>query len=148
MSKSIESSMSNPGPASASNSASASSNSATASAQNTNAALVPTQQAKPAGPVPCEQVLLQAARLAIELDRAILLDYYVDTFNKKAVIGEDEETKEKMLVKSREEYTSSITKIYKVMSDYIILTENSIYIVSGNVLKRKISSSSLIGNDM
>ena len=99
-------------------------------------------------PMPCEQVLLQAARLAMELDRAIQLDYYVDTYNKKAVIGEDEETKDKMLVKSREEYTSAISKIYKVVNDYIILTENSIYIVSGNVQKRKISLSSLLGNDM
>ena len=98
--------------------------------------------------MPCEQVLIQAARLAIELDRAIQLDYYVDTHNKKAVIGEDEETKDKMLVKSREEYTSAISKIYKVVNDYIILTENSIYIVSGNVQKRKISLSSLLGNDM
>jgi hypothetical protein len=114
--------------------------------QNGNTSLVSTTVNQPA-PLPCEQVLLQAARLAIQLDRPILLDYYVDTFNKKAVIGEDEETKDKMLVKSREEYTSSISKIYKVENDYIILTENSIYIVSGNVQKRKIALSSLLGNE-
>ena len=112
----------------------------------TTTSIVPTPSAvKPSFPMPCEQVLLQAVRLAIELDRAIQLDYYVDTFNKKAVIGEDPETKNKMLVKSREEYTSMINKIYKVENDYIILTENSIYIVSGNVEKRKIASSSLLG---
>ena len=115
----------------------------------TNTAIVsaPSKQV-PSTPLPCEQALLQASRLAIELDRAIHLDYYVSTFNKTAVIGEDEETKDKMLVKSREEYTSSISKIYKVQTDYIILTENSIYIVSGNVQKRKIALSSLLGNDM
>lgn len=98
-------------------------------------------------PVPSVQVLVQAAKLALSMDRAIQLDYYVDTFNQKAVIGEDEETKEKMLVKSREEYTSVIQKIYKAETDYIILTENSIYIISGNVKKRPIKSSSLLGNE-
>ena len=98
-------------------------------------------------PVPSVQVLIQAAKLALSMDRAIQLDYYVDTFNQKAFIGEDEETKEKMLVKSREEYTSAISKIYKVDNDYIILTENSIYVVSGNVQKRKIALSSLLGNE-
>ena len=114
----------------------------------TTTSIVPTASVKQSFPMPCEQVLLQAVRLAIELDRAIQLDYYVDTFNKKAVIGEDEETKDKMLIKSREEYTSVISKIYKVENDYIILTENSIYIVSGNVQKRKVALSSLLGNDM
>jgi len=115
-------------------------------AQNGNTSLVSTSVSQTT-PVPCENVLVQAARLAIQLDRPILLDYYVDTFNKKAMIGEDEETKDKMLVKSREEYTSAINKIYKVDSDFIILTENSIYIVSANVQKRKIALSSLLGND-
>jgi hypothetical protein len=60
------------------------------------------------------------------------------------VIGEDPETKDKLLVKSNEEYTSLIQKIYKVAEDYLVLTENSIYIVSGKVAKRKIAASSLL----
>ena len=48
-----------------------------------------------------------------------------------------------MLVKNSEEYTSHIQKIYKSGDDYIIMTENSIYIVSGDIQKRKIQSSSL-----
>jgi hypothetical protein len=95
-------------------------------------------------PLPSAQVLLQSAKLAQQLDRPIQLDYYADTFSGKAVIGEDPETKDKLLVKSNDEYTSLIQKIYKVSEDYLILTENSIYIVSGKVQKRKIQSSSLV----
>jgi hypothetical protein len=97
-------------------------------------------------PLPSAQVLLQAAKLAQQLDRPIQLDYYAETFSGKAVIGEDQETKEKLLVKSNEEYTSLVQKIYKVAEDYLILTENSIYIVSGKVQKRKIQASSLMNN--
>ena len=96
--------------------------------------------AVPAAPLPAPQTLVQAAKLAIQLDRAIQLDYYVDTATNKAFLGEDDEAKEKMLVKSGDEFTSLIQKIYKVGTDFIILTENSIYIVSGNIQKRRIKS--------
>ena len=95
-------------------------------------------------PLPSPQVLVQAARLAQQLDRPIQLDYYADTCSKKAVIGEDQDTKDKLLVKSNDEYTSLIQKIYKVAEDYLVLTENSIYIVSGKVEKRKIQASALL----
>ena len=97
-------------------------------------------------PLPSAQVLLQAAKLAQQLDRPIQLDYYAETFSGKAVIGEDQDTKEKLLVKSNEEYTSLIQKIYKVVEDYLVLTENSIYIISGKVQKRKIQASTLMNN--
>ena len=88
----------------------------------------------PAAPLPAPQTLVQAAKLAIQLD------YYVDTAINKAFLGEDDEAKEKMLVKSGDEFTSLIQKIYKVGDDFIILTENSIYIVSGKIQKRRIKS--------
>ena len=95
----------------------------------------------PTAPIlPSPQTLVQAAKLAIQLDRAIQLDYYVDTATNKAFLGEDDEAKEKMLVKSGDEFTSLIQKIYKVGDDFIILTENSIYIVSGKIQKRRIKS--------
>lgn len=93
--------------------------------------------------LPSPQVLLHAARLAIQQDKAIHLDYYVESANNKAFMGEDAETKEKMLVKSAEEFTSLIQKVYKVTEDYIIMTENSIYIVNGKIQKRKIQAAQL-----
>lgn len=93
--------------------------------------------------VPSAQCLLHAARIAIQQDKPIMLDYYVDTATKKAFMGEDTETKEKMLIKSNDEFTSLIQKVYKVQDDFIVLTENSLYIVSGKIEKRKIEAKAL-----
>ena len=93
--------------------------------------------------LPSATILLQAAKLAMEQDRAILLDYYEQTTNGTAFLGEDPETKERILVKSKEEFTSLIKKLYKVGDDFIILTENSIYLVSGKIQKRKVNLAAL-----
>lgn len=93
--------------------------------------------------VPSAATLLSAAKLAIQRDMPIQLDYFVDSAEGKAFLGEDASTSEKMLVKSSEEYTSHIQKIYKAGEDFIILTENSIYLVSSKVQKRKIQASNL-----
>jgi len=42
-------------------------------------------------------------------------------------------------VKSEDEYTSTIAKIYKVETEYIIMTENSIYIVSNDIPTKRIN---------
>jgi hypothetical protein len=93
--------------------------------------------------LPHPTTLLHASRIAIQQDRPIQLDYYVESATGKAFMGEDPETKEKMLVKSNDEFTSLIGKIYKVQEDFIILTENSIYIVSGKIQKRRINATQM-----
>lgn len=93
--------------------------------------------------LPSAQTMLQASKLAIEQDRAIMLDYFRDTAAGKAFLGEDPDTKERILVKSKEEFTSLIKKLYKVGEEFIILTENSLYVVSGKVQKRKVNLASL-----
>ena len=98
----------------------------------------------PAEIFPAPTTLLQAAKLAIEQDRAIMLDYYRQTANGTAFLGEDPETKERILVKSKDEFTSLIKKLYKVGEDFIILTENSLYVVSGKIQKRKVNLASLM----
>lgn len=105
----------------------------------------PTTNATPATQeiLPSPTTLVHAARLAIQQDKPILLDYYVDTALGKAYMGEDQETKERMLVKSSDEFTSLIQKTYKVQEDYIIITENSIYVISGKIKKQRINASSL-----
>jgi len=92
---------------------------------------------------PSVQLLVQAAKLGIQHDKPIQLDYYVHTHNGTAFMGEDQETKEKMLVKSNDEFTSLIHKVYKVQEEYIIVTENSIYLVSGKIQKRRIQAPAL-----
>lgn len=90
--------------------------------------------------VPNDKTLKHAARIAIEQDKPIMLDYYTDTRNEKAFLGEDATTKEKMLVRSEAEYTSLIQKIFKVAEDFIVITENSVYIISGSTKKKTISA--------
>lgn len=93
--------------------------------------------------LPSPAALVHAAKLAIEQDKPIQLDYYVDTATGKAFLGEDKETKDKLLVKSAVEYTSHVEKVFKVGDDYLVATANSIYVVSGKIQKRLIESSSL-----
>jgi hypothetical protein len=95
--------------------------------------------------VPSAATLVSAAKLAIQRDMPIQLDYFVDSAEGRAFLGEDATTSEKMLVKNAEEYTSHIQKIYKAGEDFIILTENSIYLASSKIQKRKIQASSLRG---
>ena len=109
--------------------------------------IVPTVT-QPVDILPNPTTLLQAARLAIQQDKPIQLDYFVETVSGKAFIGEDPETKDKVLVKSRDEFTSLISKMYKVGDDFLIMTENSLYIVSGKIQKRKVNLASLIGDNM
>ena len=116
---------------------------AAASASATAATAQSAQTAQTVEVFPNPSALLQAAKLAMAQDKPIQLDYYAETASGKAFMGEDAETKEKMLVKSAEEFTSLIQKVYKVAEDYIIMTENSIYLVSGRVQKRRIQANSL-----
>lgn len=96
-------------------------------------------QAAPTSNLPDEKTLLHAARIALENDKPIMLDYYLPTKNGQAFLGEDVVTKEKSLVKSAEEYTSPIQKVFGTKTEYIIMTENSIYIVAGTIKKKNIS---------
>jgi hypothetical protein len=103
-----------------------------------------TATAAPVSDLPNEKVLIHAAKIAMEQDKPILLDYYKETrVGGSAFLGEDKETKEKILVKNPEEYTSPVQKMFKAKDDYIIVTENSVYVVSGAIKKKEISSSGM-----
>ena len=78
------------------------------------------------------------SKIAILEDKPIMLDYWLDSTKKEVIIG-IRENDEKLLVKNAEEYTSPIAKIYKIEEVFIICTENSIYVTSSNIEKRKIS---------
>ena len=58
----------------------------------------------------------------------------------KTVLIGVKENEEKLLVKSEEEYTSPISKIYKIGKEYIIITENSIYLVDVEIPTKRISA--------
>lgn len=93
--------------------------------------------------LPNESTLQHAAKLAIVEDKPIMLDYWTSSLQKeqdkeRCLIGVKSKT-EKLLVKNEEEYTSPITKFYKNDKDFIVVTENSIYLVSADIPTRMIS---------
>jgi hypothetical protein len=88
--------------------------------------------------LPENNTLQHAAKLSIVEDKPIMFDYWTSSLDKKALVGVKDEG-EKLLVKSEDEYTSCIIKFYKSVTEYIIITENSIYIVSSDIPTRKIS---------
>jgi hypothetical protein len=88
--------------------------------------------------VPPASVLLRAAQISIDDDRPIQLDYWMDSKDKKCCIGVKDTTK--YLVKSESEYTSTIQNLFRLDGCFIVLTENSLYIVSQEIPVRKIVS--------
>lgn len=89
--------------------------------------------------LPESTTMQHAAKLAIVEDKPIMFDYWTSSLDKSVIIGV-KESQEKLLVKSEEEYTSPISKIYKVATEYIIVTENSIYLVDSSIATKRISS--------
>ena len=81
--------------------------------------------------------LQHCAKLGIVEDKPIMFDYWTASCDKEVLIGV-RENGEKLLVKNEEEYTSPISKIYKVEGEYIIMTENSIYIVSAEIPTKRV----------
>ena len=88
--------------------------------------------------LPTATTLIHCSKLAIVEDKPIMFDYWTASVDKEILIGV-RDNQEKLLVKSEEEYTSPVSKIYKVESEYIIITENSIYIVSSEIPTKRIS---------
>ena len=88
--------------------------------------------------LPSSKTLQHASKIAIVEDRPIMLDYWAESLTGKVIIGVREDG-EKLIVKSEDEYTSPISKIYKVETDYIIETENSLYLADSSIATKRIS---------
>ena len=88
--------------------------------------------------LPPASIWNHVSKIAITEDKPVMLDYWLDSTKKEVIIG-IRDNEEKLLVKNAEEYTSPIAKIYKIEDVFIICTENSIYITSSDIEKRKIS---------
>lgn len=89
--------------------------------------------------LPSATVLLRAAKIAIDEDRPILLDYFADSVAQTCSIGVRPDNI-KYLVKSMTEYTSSIQNIFQLEDCFIVLTENSIYIVHKDIPRKRVAA--------
>ncbi len=88
--------------------------------------------------LPTSTAMEHSFKIAVVEDKPIMLDYWTCSLEKNALIGV-RENQEKLLVKSEEEYTSPISKIYKVEREFLVITENSIYIVSSDIPTKRIT---------
>ena len=88
---------------------------------------------------PPASVLLRAAQLSMTEDKPLYFDYYRESIEKKCCIGVKDTTK--YLVKSDDEYTSTIQSVFRCENCFIVMTENSLYIVSSDIPVKKIVSS-------
>ena len=89
--------------------------------------------------VPSATVLVRAAQVSIDEDKPIYFDYYRDSVEKKCCIGVQGTTK--YLVKSNDEYTSTIQSIFKCETCFIVMTENSLYVVDGGIPIKRVMGS-------
>ena len=69
----------------------------------------------------------------------MLSDYWTASLDNNIILGV-KDNGDKLLVKSEDEYTSPVQKIYKIDEEYIVMTENSIYIVSSGIATKRIAS--------
>jgi hypothetical protein len=88
--------------------------------------------------VPEGVTFTNVCKISITEDKPIMMDYWLASIEKKALIGV-RENNEKLLVKSEEEYTSPIQKIFRAGNEYIIMTENSLYIVDNKIPTKRIT---------
>lgn len=95
----------------------------------------PTQpQAQPAQPaqaqlvLPTDKTLQQATKLSLKTKKPICFYFYIDSLKGKIKIVCDGE--DRLVYKSDDEYTSPILNTYKSDNSYIVVTENTIYILS------------------
>lgn len=118
--------------------ASSSSSSSSASASSQSQAQQTVQAGGETYRIPTQLCMQHVFKLAIVEDKPIMMDYWTSSLDKSVIIGV-RENNEKLLVKSADEYTSPIAKIFKVETEYIIVTENSIYIVASDIQNKRIS---------
>ena len=88
--------------------------------------------------IPTYACFQHATKVAILEDKPIVLDYWTSSLDKTCLIGV-RSNNEKLLVKSEDEYTSPIAKIFKVDTEYIIVTANSVYVVAADISTRRIN---------
>ena len=98
------------------------------------------QQARPATAsassakrMPDVSTLTTACKLSVAEDKPIMLTYWSESFDKSVCIMCNKGSGEKVIYKDSESYTSPIVKSYKNVEDFILMTENSIYIVIAGI---------------
>ena len=90
--------------------------------------------AAPSLTLPSEKTLLQATKLALKTKKPMCFYFYIDSLKGKITIVSDGE--DRVIFKNEDEHTSPILNTYKSENCYIVVTENTIYIISSETQVR------------
>jgi hypothetical protein len=92
---------------------------------------------------PHTATMAHAAKIGIQQDRPIMLDYYYPSIRRECSLVKTQD-KDTILYKNGEEYTSPLKQVFQIDAsltehgkDIICLSENSLYIVHSNILNKK-----------
>ena len=88
--------------------------------------------------LPTEAALRHAARFAMTEDKPISMDYWLTSITQTACIGVKRDSGEKILVNSDDEYTTNIIRLANSGNEFILITENTIYLTCKNIPRRYI----------
>ena len=83
---------------------------------------------KPKLSIPCAETLQQACKLSIKTQKPMCFYFYVDSLKGNICIATNDD--EKIIFKNNDEHTSPIQNTYKVNDEYLVVTENTIYVIS------------------
>ena len=78
--------------------------------------------------MPSDKTLQQATKLALKTKKPVCFYFYLDSLKGKISIISDGE--DRIIFKNEDEHTSPILNTYKSENCYIVVTENTIYILS------------------
>ena len=80
--------------------------------------------------LPSDKTLQQAVKLSIKTTKPICFYFYVDSLKGRVCISSDGD--DKIIYKNDDEHTSPIMNTFKCQNEFLVVTENTIYIVSSN----------------
>ncbi len=80
--------------------------------------------------LPSDKTLQQATKLALKTKKPICFYFYIDSLKGKICISSDGD--DRIIFKSDDEHTSPILNTYKSDNCFIVVTENTIYILSAD----------------
>jgi hypothetical protein len=88
--------------------------------------------------IPSDSTLQQASKLSIKLCKPICFYFYIDSCRQRVNIVQT--GGDKIIYKNSEEHTSPISNTYKVGNEYLVVTENTIYVISSKTPVKKASN--------
>lgn len=84
--------------------------------------------------LPTDKTLQQATKLSLKTKKPICFYFYIDSLKGKISIINDGE--DRIIFKNEDEHTSPIINTYKSDQSFIVVTENTIYILSSETQVR------------